>query len=138
MKRLILIAALALAACDNVSALMRKDKPVEDVERLGDKVQVVGNGQVLTAPGVKVLVGPASIREEFATLPLVVVDAPPMVGATQWPALSCALFDAQHRLIAAQGGEIPLKLHGGSMSIRVDRPVGSAHCTLGVVPVEDR
>jgi hypothetical protein len=134
MKQLILIAALALAGCDKASNFVDPSS-LPDPK---DVPTVVGAGQVLTAPGVKVLVGPASIRSGDASFPLVVLDAPPMVNAIGWPAVTCLAFDGQRRLIAASGGPIPPKLHGGSVSIAVNRTVASVSCSLGVVPVEER
>jgi hypothetical protein len=106
MKHLILIAALSLAACDKAANFASRSEPVEQTTPAPAPAPVViGSGQMLTSPGVKVLVGPASIHPGEARFSLVMLDAPPFVTAKRWPSITCMTFDAQHRLIGAQGGD---------------------------------
>lgn len=131
--RILPLVALLLCSCDKYP--FRSESPPRAAEPITtDRALVIGNGQILKAPGVSVLVGPTTITQGVASIPFYVQEAPPFINA-KYPAISCLLFDDQHRLAESSGGMLPPRLHGGSIDLKVHRDLtnGSVQCQLGTV-----
>jgi hypothetical protein len=134
MKRFLILGTLALAACSNDPFGKLTTKPKATAVTLG-------TGQTLKAPGVSVLVGPATIdltnvnNRNEGSFPLLVLDAPSFLKATSFPAISCMVLDDHGRLATTTGGMLPPKLQGADLrfNIPATTTAGSVKCQLGIV-----
>lgn len=134
MKKLILVAALLVGACDKLQGR----GPSENVVDHSRPAPVtLGTGQRLQEPGTLVIVGPATVDYDGEELraPLYVADAPPMIAKDR-PAITCLAFDEQGRLAGSRGAGLPMKYAGGDMVIHTTRNIGKGSVQCRLVKVD--